>query len=97
MSRRDAAAIFRRGRAYVPISAGMYFIQVADVLLLSQFVATSQVGLFRVASRFGSFVSYWTTSFQMSWGSMRRDPLTVAADGERGAAAVASAMASTSR
>ena len=93
VSWRDAREIFRRGRAYLPITSGMYFIQVADVLLLSRFVSTSQVGLFRVASRFGSFVSYWTTSFQMAWGSMRRDPLAVAADRERGAAAVASLMA----
>ena len=89
----DAVEIMRRGRALVPVVAGFYLIQLADVLVLSRFVPTSQVGLYRVAARFGALVSYWTTSFHMAWGPMRRDPLHYAADEERGAGAVASLMA----
>jgi len=89
----DAVEIMRRGRMLAPVVVGFYVIQIADVLLLSRFVPTSQVGLYRVAVRIGALVSYWTTSFHMAWGAMRRDPLHVAADTERGVGAVASTMA----
>lgn len=92
VSRHDALQIIRRGRAMVPVVAGMHFIQLADVLLLSRFVTTGQVGMYRVAARIATFVSYWTTSFQMAWGPLRRDPVHVAAERERGPAAVTAIM-----
>ena len=92
-SRHDAVNIMRRGRALVPVVAGFYALQVADVLVLSRFVPASDVGLYRVASRIGAVVSYWTSSFHMAWGPMRRDPLHLAADAELGRGIVASVMA----
>jgi O-antigen/teichoic acid export membrane protein len=89
----DAASIMRRGRALVPVVVGFNTIQLADVLLLSRFAPSADVGLYRAASRIGATVSYWTTSFHMAWGAMRRHPLHDAADAERGRAAVASVLA----
>lgn len=89
----DAKNIMRRGRALIPVIAAFYTIQLADILLLSRFLPSSEVGLYRVAARIGALVSYWTTSFHMAWGPMRRDPLHVAADRDRGAPQVAAALA----
>ena len=68
-------------------------IQLADVLLLSWFAPATQVGLYRVASRVGALLSYWTTSFLMAWGSMRGEASLVAAIAERGTRGVAAVLA----
>ena len=90
----DATRIMRSGRAWIPVVVSFNLIQLADVLLLAWFAAPSQVGLYRVASRVGALVSYWTTSFHMAWGSMRGDASQVAAIAERGTRGVAAMLAS---
>jgi O-antigen/teichoic acid export membrane protein len=89
----DGRAILHRGRAAMPLVASIQTIQLADVLLLSRFVPATDVGLYRVANRIGAVVSYWTASFHMAWGSLRSDPLHVAADNQRGRAQVAALVA----
>jgi O-antigen/teichoic acid export membrane protein len=89
----DAVNIMRRGRAMLPVIASTHFIQLADVLIMSRFVASSGIGLYRVASRLGTLVTYWSSSFNMAWGSLRRGPLQAAAEAERGSGVVASLMA----
>jgi O-antigen/teichoic acid export membrane protein len=89
VSWRDATRIVRAGRAMVPVVVSFHTMQLADVLLLSRFVVSADVGLYRAANRIGSLTSYWTTSFMMAWGALRHDPVHAAADEERGAEAVA--------
>lgn len=90
---RDARQIVRRGRALVPVVASVHLIQLADVLILAHFVPSAQVGLYRIANRFGALVTYWTSSFQMAWGSLRHDAAQVAAEGQHGRPRVMSMIA----
>lgn len=90
----DAREIYRRGRALIPVVFSFYTIQMADLFMVSRVASAGEVGVYRVAARIGSFVSYWTTSFLMAWGAMRRDPLHVAADRERGEAEIGAALGS---
>lgn len=80
----DVVHIFRRGRALVPVVFSFYTIQLGDVFFASRYLTAAEVGLYRVGSRVGSLMSYWSSSFLMAWGPMRRDPLHVAADAEKG-------------
>jgi O-antigen/teichoic acid export membrane protein len=90
----DARAIWRRGKALVPVVVSTNVIQLGDVIVLSRFAATSDVGLYRVASRIGASVSYWTSAFHMGWGPLRKDPLHIAAERELSSSGVAVRMAS---
>lgn len=90
----DARAIVRRGRTLVPVVLSFNVIQLGDVLVLSRFAPTSDVGLYRVASRIGASVSYWTSAFHMGWGPLRKDPLHAAAERELSLPGVAATMAS---
>lgn len=82
----DARGILSRGRALIPVVISVNVIQLADVLLLSRTIPSADVGFYRVASRMGALVSYWTSSLHMAWGPLRRDPLRFAADREHGLA-----------
>jgi O-antigen/teichoic acid export membrane protein len=88
----DAKAIMRRGRPLIPVVASVHFIQLADVLILSYFVPSAQVGLYRIANRIGALVSYWTASFHMAWGPLRRDAVHLAVDAEFGRGRVAAVV-----
>lgn len=81
----DVAGILSRGRALVPVVLAFNVIQLGDLVLLSRYAPAFDVGLYRVASRAGAVLAYWTSAFHMAWGPMRRDPLHLAAERERSA------------
>lgn len=76
----DARGIMRRGAPLIPLVLSTQIIQLADVFLLSRFTPAAEVGLYRAASRFGSFAAHATAVLNMAWGPLRRGPLHVAVD-----------------
>lgn len=93
VSRRDGATILRRGRPLVPLVLAFQTIQLGDVLLVARTTTAVDAGHYRIASRFGALAVYWTASFHMAWGPLRRDPLHAAADGLVGRKRVDGAVA----
>jgi len=66
----DARRIVRLGaRVVVPVSC-LYFLHSADILLLSRFASPHELGLYRVASRFGALPSYFASSMLMAWAPL---------------------------
>ena len=75
----DFAEIARRGRRYVPIIAAIWLLGNADLWVLSRFSTGPEVGLYRLASRFGIFPSYVTSAYLMAWMPMQRSSVFQAA------------------
>lgn len=93
VAREFLGPISRRGFLRAPTIISYYAIQNGDILILSHFAGTADVGVYRLATRFGSFVSYFTSSLFMSWGPLRRSLAFKAADREQGNPAVKQAFA----
>jgi O-antigen/teichoic acid export membrane protein len=80
VSLREAAEIMRGGIAYLPIVLSFQTLMLADTLFVAAFASFSQTGIYRVAQRIATPVSYGTSVFQQSWGPMRHDLTQVAVD-----------------
>jgi O-antigen/teichoic acid export membrane protein len=80
ISLREAVAITRSGMAYLPIIVSFQTLMLADTLFVAAFASFSQTGIYRVAQRIATPVSYGTSVFQQSWGPMRHDLTQVAVD-----------------
>lgn len=66
----DARRIVRLGaRVVVPVTC-LYFLHSADIVLLSRFASAHELGLYRVASRFGALPSYFASAFLMAWAPL---------------------------
>lgn len=76
----DARSIWRLGRVMVLLILATSFIQLTDVLFVSRYVAASDVGMYRIATRIGAVSLYWSSAFFMAWGPLRRDAIQTAAD-----------------
>jgi O-antigen/teichoic acid export membrane protein len=80
----DAREIARRGgNVIVPVLC-MYTIHSGDILILSHFAPASELGVYRVASRFAVVPSYFASSFLMAWSPLERGVLFMAAYREHG-------------
>ena len=88
----DFAEIVRRGRRYVPIIAAIWLLGNADLWVLSRFSTGPEVGLYRLASRFGIFPSYVTSAYLMAWMPMQRSSIFQAAARARTRAVLQSTM-----
>jgi len=71
----DAREIVRRGSMVVVPLVALYLVHSVDVLLLSRFAPAHEVGLYRVASRFGAVPSYFVGAFLMAWAPLERGVL----------------------
>jgi O-antigen/teichoic acid export membrane protein len=80
VSLHEAREILSGGARYLPIALAFQAVQLGDVLLVATFGGFSQTGLYRVAQRIAVPVSYGTSVFQQSWGSLRRDMTHLALD-----------------
>jgi O-antigen/teichoic acid export membrane protein len=85
VSAREAVEIVRSGLFYVPIVISFQAIQLADTLLVAHFANFQETGLYRVAQKTATPVTYGTSVFIQSWGPMQRDLVNVAAGMHQGA------------
>jgi SAM-dependent methyltransferase/O-antigen/teichoic acid export membrane protein len=71
----DAREIVRRGSMVVVPVVALFLVHSIDVVLLSRFAPTHEVGLYRVASRFAAVPSYFASAFLMAWAPLERGVL----------------------
>jgi O-antigen/teichoic acid export membrane protein/SAM-dependent methyltransferase len=71
----DAREIVRRGSLVVVPVLSLFVVHSADVVLLSRYAPAHEVGLYRVASRFGAVPSYFASAFLMAWAPLERGVL----------------------
>ncbi|MFI5009026.1 MAG: methyltransferase domain-containing protein [Solirubrobacterales bacterium] len=71
----DAREIVRRGSMVVVPVVALFLVHSVDVVLLSRFAPTHEVGLYRVASRFAAVPSYFASAFLMAWAPLERGVL----------------------
>jgi O-antigen/teichoic acid export membrane protein len=72
VSRSDMLGIWRFGGRRVPVIMALWTLTNADLFWLSRFGGDVNLGAYRLASRFGSVPSYFTSAYLMAWGSLRR-------------------------
>jgi O-antigen/teichoic acid export membrane protein len=84
LSRRDLIMILKRGASYIPIIASFWIAQNVDLYALSKFTPDAEVGLYRLAGRFGAFLSYFSSALFMAWSPLVRTPTFAAATQVRG-------------
>ncbi len=68
----DAKEIVLRGAKVVVPVVCLFIVHNADVVLLSRFAPHSEVGIYRVASRFAAVPSYFASAFLMAWAPLER-------------------------
>jgi O-antigen/teichoic acid export membrane protein len=71
----DAKEIVRRGGMVVIPVICLFIVHNADIVLLSRFASKSELGIYRVGSRFASVPSYFASSFLMAWSPLERGVL----------------------
>jgi O-antigen/teichoic acid export membrane protein len=74
-------AMFSRGAPYVPVGLAFWVVHTADVYVVSTFATDARTGEYRLASRFGAIVSYFSSAFLMTWGPATRTTAWQAAEG----------------
>lgn len=84
LDRTDVAMILRRGATFVPVIICFWVAQNIDLFALSKFAPDTEVGLYRVAGRFGAFLSYFSSALFMAWTPLARTPTFAAAQEARG-------------
>ena len=85
VDRYHARMILRRGAIFVPILISLWIAQNVDIYALSFFTNNDQVvGLYRLASRFGAFLDYFTAALFMAWTPLAQTSTFAAAIKTRG-------------
>jgi O-antigen/teichoic acid export membrane protein len=80
-----AKMILKRGGIFVPILISLWIAQNVDIYALSFFTDNDQVvGIYRLASRFGAFLDYFTAALFMAWTPLAQTPTFAAAIQKRG-------------
>ncbi len=75
----DAREIARRGAVVVVPVLCLYTVHSGDIIILSHFAPASELGVYRVASRFAVVPSYFASAFLMAWSPLERGLLFLAA------------------
>ena len=74
--------MLRWGLPFVPLIVSFWVIHNVDLFILSDVASSSEVGLYRVASRIAAVASYFLSAFLMAWTPLRRTSLFIAAEEE---------------
>jgi hypothetical protein len=74
--------MLRWGLPFVPLIVSFWVIHNVDLFILSDVAPSSEVGLYRVASRIAAVASYFLSAFLMAWTPLRRTSLFIAAEEE---------------
>jgi O-antigen/teichoic acid export membrane protein len=75
--------ILRQGGPYVAIVLSIWFVQNLDLYAVSLWTNNEQVGLYRLANRYGAFLDYFTAALFMAWAPLRATPTFQAVTAER--------------
>jgi O-antigen/teichoic acid export membrane protein len=81
---RDLKMILRRGVIFVPIIACFWIAQNVDLFALSRYTTDAELGLYRLASRFGAFASYFSSALFMAYTPLVRTSAFAAVERARG-------------
>lgn len=84
LGRADIVPILTSGAVYIPLVAFIWIVQNADLYILSHFAPNSEVGVYRLANRVASVVSYAVSALLIAWVPISRTSLFDAARKERG-------------
>jgi O-antigen/teichoic acid export membrane protein len=85
IDREHARMILRRGAIFVPILISLWIAQNVDIYALAFFTDDDEVlGLYRLASRFGAFLDYFTAALFMAWTPLAQTSTFAAAIKTRG-------------
>jgi O-antigen/teichoic acid export membrane protein len=90
----DVRSIARGGLRYAPLIISFFVISNGGILLLAQYEAESEVGLFRVAVGVAALASLPVGAFITAWGPLRKEPIYGAVEAERGKLAASGLLAS---
>jgi O-antigen/teichoic acid export membrane protein len=71
----DAKEIVRRGAMVAIPVICLFIVHNADIVLLSHYASKSELGVYRVASRFAAVPSYFAGSFLMAWSPLEKGVL----------------------
>lgn len=76
------------GSKYIFVILGLFAVHNGDSFVLSRFGTYAQVGVYRVATRLASLISYLVSSFLLAWAPLERSPLFQATYALKGKTAV---------
>jgi len=71
----DVRKIVRLGSMVVTPVLCLYLVHSSDIVLLSRFASTHELGVYRVASRFAVIPSYFASAVLMAWAPLERGVL----------------------
>ena len=71
----DARQITDLGSKYIFVILGLFVVHNGDSFVLSRFASYAQVGVYRVATRLSSIVSYLVSAFLLAWAPLERSSL----------------------
>jgi len=63
---RHVRTVVRKGAVYIPALGAVWIVHNAEIYFVSAFASTSDVALYRLASRLGSGASYFSSAFLMA-------------------------------
>ncbi len=84
----DVKNIGDLGSKYIFVILGLFVVHNGDSFALSRFASYAQVGVYRVATRLASLISYVVSAFLLAWAPLERSPLFQATYASRGKAQV---------
>jgi O-antigen/teichoic acid export membrane protein len=71
----DFRAINDLGSKYIFVILGLFVVHNGDAFILSRFASDASVGVYRVATRLSSVISYLVSGFLLSWAPLERSTL----------------------
>ncbi len=71
----DVREIVRRGSMVVVPVLCLFIVHNADIVMLSRYATASELGVYRVASRFATLPSYFASAFLMAWAPLEHGVL----------------------
>jgi O-antigen/teichoic acid export membrane protein len=71
----DAHQITNLGFRYVLVIIGLFIVHNSDSFVLSRFASAASVGIYRVATRLSSIISYLVSAFLLAWAPLERSQL----------------------
>ena len=75
--------ILGQGAPYIPIVLSIWIVQNLDLYAVSWWTNNDQVGLYRLANRYGAFLDYFTAALFMAWAPLRATSTFQAVTAER--------------
>jgi O-antigen/teichoic acid export membrane protein len=71
----DAREIVDLGSRYTFVILGLFTVHNGDAWVMSRFASHAEVGVYRVAARLSSIISYLVSAFLLAWAPLERSPL----------------------